>query len=258
MAMLERAIAIAQDSQDRAGSGQTSMFGEDAAGVVAYPPLPALPEWPPADILRSEKELLGIYISGHPLEKFRDDVQAFSKPPIAELDQVLPGEAVRVCGIVTDVQTRLDKKDKLYARFTLEDFTGSIQAIAFSDVYEKFRALIAVDQLVVLNAKADRREERNTLNLVVSDLLPLSDARPKYAKRVFIRVDAAGPADASLDRMKEVLLKYPGNIPVYFHVSCASGKDMHLRSKKFRVNPVQELIEELRSLVEPEKVCIDG
>ncbi|MBN1893617.1 hypothetical protein JW906_03935, partial [bacterium] len=251
--------AIAQDGQDSAVSGQTSMFGDETGGaVLAYPALPAIPEWPPAEILRNEKELVGIYISGHPLEKYRDDVQAFSKPPIAEMDQVLPGQAVRVCGIVTEVQTRLDKKDKLYARFTVEDFTGSVQAIAFSDFYEKFKSLIAVDKLVVLNAKADRREERNTVTLIVSEILPLSDARAKYAKRVFIRVDPAESADAGLDRMKAVLQKYPGNIPVYFRVPCASGRDMNLRSNKFRVNPVQELIEELRGLVEPEKVCIDG
>ena len=115
------------------------------SAAIAEPAPPDIPEWPLEQRLASEKETLGFYVSGHPLDRFAAEVSRFSKKSIAEL--ISEGKSVecRIAGIVTDFRTRRTKKGDLMAVFTLEDLTGAVETVVFPSSYPKFEPYMTAD-----------------------------------------------------------------------------------------------------------------
>ena len=256
MAILEKAIACAQSTQQSASSGQFSIFEEATEEKAAlYPDLPDLKEWPQADALKREKDLLGIYLSGHPLEKHRDDIEAFADPKISALQELNSGKSVRLCGIVTEVKTRLDKKNNTYAFLRLEDFTGSVRLLAFSDAYGANRELLTEDRMVCVEGKLDKREDRDEINVIVNSVIPLEEMRSHVTGRLCIKLDNDFKK-SRLDDVKQLLKQYPGDSPVYFYLDHNGCKNVALKSRSITVHPDQELLDSLREILGEESVKI--
>jgi len=258
MAVLAKAMSLAQAAQHQADLGQTSIFEEQVSKTSLYLELPKVEPWSQADKLRREKALLGFYVSGHPLLKFEDEVKAFCYPVLTNLGDVPTGQAVRVCGIITEVTKRLDRKDQLMAFFALEDFSGSVRVIAFADVCEKYRPLIKEDGMVVVLGKLDRRDDRGEASILASEILPLEEARQRFTKRVALNIDANALADGERDRVIMLLEKFPGACQVYINIKMNERDEFLLRSKKYEINPTPELIHDLRLVLGNENVWIEG
>ncbi len=258
MAVLNNAIQLAQTYQQREELGQTSIFESDSSQSNLYPELPQMEPWAQGEKLRKEKELLGYYKSGHPLLKFEDEVKAFANPMIGEIAAVENGQPVRLCGIITDVKNMFDKKDNPMAFFTIEDFSGNIRAIVFSRIFEKFRSLIQVDKIVAVLGTFDRREGRDAGSVIVSEIIPVEDARIKFTKRLLMNIPTLEKENNQIDRVKMVFDQYPGSIPVYMKIMTPDENQITLKSKKYRVNPKQDLIADLRTILGQENVWIEG
>jgi DNA polymerase III subunit alpha len=257
MALLNTVLASASSSA-KANTDQKTIFDDEGLGRQLYPELPKIAPWPQAEMLRHEKELLGLYMSGHPLEKYREEVEAYSHPRTADLDVIPNGQSVRICGIVTQVTQRLDRKDKAYAFFRVEDFSGGARVVAFSDVFEKYRNLIQNETIVLVIGKADRRDDRGETNVLAGEIMAIQDARKRFTQRLSVRLAETEAAGEPVNRMKSELQKYPGEIPLILNVTTPKGETIRLVSKKYRINPTPELIANLRECLGRENVWIEA
>ena len=258
MAILASAMNMATATQQRIDRGQTTIFGEANGNQELYPDLPDVEPWTQTETLRREKELAGFYISGHPLAKYTEEVHAFAAPTIEHLTGCVSGRKVRICGLISDVRNLFDRRDKPMAFFMVEDFSGSVRMVAFSDVFEKHKDMIQNDAMVLVSGTLDRKTESDENNILVSELMPLDEARKRCAKRLAMNLSTSELEEDGVNRIHFLLKKYSGSCPVYFNVAMSERGDVLMKSKKYRVNPHTDLVQDLRLILGKENVWIEG
>jgi len=256
MAALPYALNIA-GNLTQVHTKQTSMFDEEIFGANLYPPLPAVPSRPLSETLKYERELLGIYISGHPLLKYENEVRFFSRPPVEYFSKCHHGDTVRICGRLYQIATRIDRNKRPYAFFRIEDFTSSVRAVAFSDVFEKYRNLIYEDHIAVVVGKIDKKEETENITLIVCDIFSLEEARKRFVQKLVVQVEEKTIQNGEIPAIKAIVEKYPGNVPLIFHVPTPNGKSLRLASKTVKANPIPELISDLQNVLGKENVWME-
>jgi DNA polymerase-3 subunit alpha len=253
MAALTKAVQLVS-YQSKADAAQASIFEDDPSAIV-YPALDSIDPWPSAEKLRREKEMLGFYISGHPLKKFEDDLAAFCKP-LNRLSDLQAGQAVRVGGMIEEVKTTLDRKKKTMAFFTIEDLAGSVRVVVFADTFEKYKNVIQKENMVLVIGKADRRDEEET-NILASEVIPLEEARTRFSQRLVMRLGGDQVKNGISDRLQFLFARFSGLCPLVFQVTNGGGSPCVLHSKKFKVNPIPELVHDLREILGAENVWIE-
>ena len=260
MAVFESAMDANSSLRKQTVDGQISLFDMAFGGaplVQENHTLPNLPDYPLRQRLALEKEIAGVYITGHPLDDYRD---VLGKLPFstADLDGLeeredrglsLDGQIVDMGGILTEVKGKATKKGAYMGFITLEDLTGQIECLVFPKVYERYQGMMAVDDLVVLHGRLSIREEEAP-KLLVEKLIPLeawhpeesapaapigqSTARPvpppkRHTSEAPKLTDAQAAAKAprklylrlnrpQMDAAASTLSLYPGSVPVYLHL----------------------------------------
>ncbi|MCL2878461.1 MAG: DNA polymerase III subunit alpha, partial [Acidobacteria bacterium] len=208
MIMLDAAIEEGQKLRRDRESGQKGLFanfGAEPGAALPAPSPPDLPEWSLEDKLAQEKETIGFYISGHPMEKFAREVAGFCKKGIAEIAGEGKDTECRVAGIITDFRERRTKKGDRMAVFNLEDISGSIETVVFPNAFQKYESCIVTDQPILVSGKFEFGGERSC-KIIASEIQPLSGILERHAGmlRISARTDAlsADTAD-SLNRLFE-------------------------------------------------------
>ncbi|NQT26715.1 DNA polymerase III subunit alpha, partial [candidate division KSB1 bacterium] len=259
MVLIEKAVAMAQTIQQQALLGQYSIFGESEDQAATYPELPDLEEWKEKDLLLHEKEMLGLYLSGHPLEKFKDEIEAFARPAIELLTEYESGCKVRLCGMLSQVQKKFDKKGRPFAFFQIDDFTGSARCLAFADVFEKIQTLMENDNIVVLTGKLDRRDEGDECTIMANEMISIDSAAESLVKRITLVLDSQRVQNGEIEHIKQLTKRFPGDCPIDFEVELEEGKEfVRLRSKTCRVRPSAALLSELNQVIGKEHVQLAG
>ncbi len=198
-AAIEPALNFARAVQGT--SDEESLFGEETiAQTIQEPKLPDISEWTERERLDKEKEVLNFYISGHPLYHYQAYVESLATLNLGDKETNLVGAQVRVCGLITDIRTRLDKKNNTIAFVMLEDFTGRAELIFWSKSYEKFRNLLTPDTAIFCIGKAESDGEN--LKIVAENVLPIEEAGLKYAKGISIWVDLEKTDLKSMDKLR--------------------------------------------------------
>jgi len=256
-AAVETALEFSQKMQNQTRNSQASMFDLDGDSGLApdFPPLPLLEEWPAADLLNREKAILGFYLSAHPLDRYREEVRTFSTVSIDAVDSRRDGTSVRIAGLISDLKNHMDRQKRPMAFFKLEDFSGSLEALAFADTYEKHRALIHKDAIVMVIGKISTRESEAP-KIIVDEVIALEDARSRFTKSLCLAMNLPDLADKDMEAIKAVLAGHEGGVPVYFRVQTGAHGDYYLRSKSIRVKPSLDLLESLRRQLGRENVWV--
>jgi DNA polymerase-3 subunit alpha len=258
MAIATKASNLAQSAQQRADLGQTTMFEGEESSNELYPDLPDIESWSQSEILNREKEVLGFYISGHPLTKYEEEVKAFSRPRIKNLSETDSGQTVRLCGIITDVKNLLDRKNNQMAFFRLEDFSENIRVIVFSEPFQEHRPLIQNDQMVVVTGTLDRKDDSDEVTLLATHLLPLEKARAKLTKRIALNIDTRQITDDKMDKLKMIFEKFPGSCRLYLNITTENGNELLVRSNRYEINPTLDFIHNIRQIIGKENAWIEG
>ncbi|MFQ6116004.1 MAG: OB-fold nucleic acid binding domain-containing protein, partial [bacterium] len=254
---VEMAINFAQTSQAMKLKRQTSIFDVDETASLPYPPLPLVPQWSSNESLAREKEMLGFYVSGHPLSRFEKEVKTFATVTLEALDTIPDGSPVKVCGIITECKTVVDRKSNQMAFFTLEDFYGTAEVIAFSKIYESYRDLIQPDSMIFISGRTNSREDEET-KILCDQVVPLSEIWEHYGKNLHLTMDASGVDDPMLSQVTEILEQNPGDCNLFINLKIPEAKQQVIRSKKLKVNPAPEVIFKLRDILGRENVWMEG
>ncbi len=253
---LETATAYAASRAAEKARNQTSLFDTDDEVDAMMPTLPDLPDWDGKDKLAREKELLGFYISGHPLDEFRAELKAFSSHAISQLDQLRNDQDVSICAMVSHVKIHYDRKNRPMAFITIENFTGSMEGLVFADTYAEYRDLLQVEKVVVLQGKLSMREEEEP-KLRVDRVIDLSEAWQRLSRAFFISFDLNHLDENSLRRVNQVLRTNPGQCQLYFQLKAEEKKSNYL-SKRYKVRPNPDMLHRLQELVGKENVWFDA
>ncbi len=240
-AILEYAHKVA------AHSNSHDLFAD--SGDIVTRVAPALPEgleWSSSEKLANEKAMLGFYISGHPLDKYRNTLKSFTNLTMDNLTNAVDGREVTVGGIIASVKQLTDKKGNLMAFVTLEDYNGTVELILFSDCYEKCREYIEEDKMVLVAGKISTREEESA-KVLCSEVLALERLADKYKCQLVIKVGEYS-SDKIIDEALESLQNYKGSTPVLFAATINSS-EVYIKSKKYSVNTDFEMLKNLKDIL---------
>jgi DNA polymerase-3 subunit alpha len=257
MASLDLAINYGQALQEDRKRGQTSLF--DVGGETKSLPVPKMfevPEWPISEILSKEKEMLGFYVSGHPLTKYEEELNTFGTRNTQSLEEARDGEEVYIGGVITNVKTSIDRKKKQMAFITLEDFVGTVEVVVFSDCYEKNRRIIRSESMVLVKGRASTKEGEKA-KVVASDILSLSKAYQELKPPLHLLLFSTGASqDNIVSELKETLSKHPGNSAVILHVR---ADDQELKMKlNNSVELSKGLLQDLKNLIGEKNVILNS
>lgn len=257
MAMVDDAVARAQTIQLDRQRGQTSLFdlmGTHPSPIMAHKRFPEVASWPRTKMLTKEKDMLGFYVSGHPLEEYTDDLRAFTSQ-VDRSTGLRDGMDVTVGGIITSVRSVVDRKGKPMAFVALEDFEGPIEAVVFSDVFEKFRAYLDVDNMVMIRGKLSANGG-DMVKVRAEEFLPLASVREKYARAVHIALSAADLEKDTLHALRELVSQYEGPCRLLIHVDTPTYGHVLVRSKELTVSSCNDFLSKLREVVGAERVWL--
>ncbi len=253
---VETALNFAQSANTLRLRKQPSLFDSDEQTIIPYPPLPWAVEWSQSEKLAREKEMLGFYLSGHPLDKFSDEVRIFATATLDSLQDLPDATPVKVCGIVTAFKTILDRKGKPMAFLTLEDFYGACEVIVFSKIYEMYREQLQVDAMILISGRTSAREEEET-KILCDEVVPLQNVTQHYAKNLHLNMELRREDDPILNQVKEILNQNPGECNLFINLKSSAEQWPVIRSRNIKVNPAPEMIMKLRGLLGQENVWME-
>ncbi len=254
---LEKAMKYGAKHQENENSAQVSLFGEASGVEIAEPQVPPCEDWGTMEKLSREREVVGIYISGHPLDDFKIEMKNFCNGTISvfnDLEAVVNRE-ITFGGVVTDVQHRVSKQGKGWALFTIEDYTDSYEFRIFGEDYLKFRHFFVVNSFVYVRAfvregwtnrdtgkKGDPRIQFNNFQL-------LHDVMETYARKLSIQLNIHDLQKDTILKLQDLIRMHEGTKSLNFLVYDNSEKlklTMPSRIQKIKIS--QELLKELKGL----------
>ncbi len=219
--VLDLAIEEGHIAQRDRSAGQTSLFDmsgmEEAASAMRQKP--DLLEWPEADLLAFEKEMLGLYVSGHPLARYAETLERFSTIRSGDVAELSEGQLVNIGGLVSEVKPHITGDGKKMAFLTLETLEGSCEITVFAGKFEEKGALIAPD--AVLMFRCEVRMRNNEPGLIADDLMPLEDAEEHLTRAVHICLRLEEVSEDTVRKVAEIIDDHPGTCDVYVH--CHTG-----------------------------------
>jgi DNA polymerase-3 subunit alpha len=220
MAVLDKAIDHAQKTQRDAESGQHGLFmsfNDDAAAPVEQK-LPNVPDWDEHQRLAAEKEILGFFVSGHPLEKYQEkllDLNALDTRTISEMKQGTGKEEIATAGIISGLRVMKSRKGDFYAQASLEDMAGKVDLIVFPEAYKRLAEKVKLEVPVYIKGSV-RVEEGANPKIGVSLIVPLDEVKPKLPRQIRIRVPLENASPGTIDALHSVCRERKGEARVLF------------------------------------------
>jgi DNA polymerase-3 subunit alpha len=221
MAALDRAIERAQKTQRDAECGQHGLFGVFQTDTPQEPDrLPDVPDWDEYQRLAAEKEILGFFITGHPMEKYRDklmDFSALDTSAICAMKQGTGKDEITTAGIIAGVRVVKSRKGDLYAQAVLEDMAGSVEAIIFPEAYKRLADKLKMEVPVLVRG-AIRVEEGSNPKLAISTITSLEEAKPKLPRSLRIRLPLDTAQPETVDALHNLFRERKGEAKVLFNL----------------------------------------
>ncbi|HEX7239130.1 MAG TPA: DNA polymerase III subunit alpha [Longimicrobiaceae bacterium] len=263
LAGLDAAFASAQDVQRERESSQGGLFDimEEAGGpaLVQEPPLPQVEKWQESERLTREKEILGFFISGHPLDKFREDVALFERVNTANLRQHRDQKVELAC-VVTEAARQISKKDgSEWGRITVEDFYGTATVLAFGESWARWKDVLQQDMPILLRGMVSSRDrDEEDPPIFLDGAVRLAELRESGEVGVCVELGSDAADGDRIRQAKECFARHPGQGPLVVvwrnGGTIAPGDEPRLRSRTVRVAPHEGLIRELRGVLGDDRV----
>lgn len=255
-AVIERALQSGASLAADRRSGQKSLFGaadDDAAAPSPAAGMPDLPEWSDKERAQGEKEVLGFYLSAHPLDEYRKTLATYRSHTTSEIGGVAERGEVILGGMISAIKLANTKnpqpgKPSKYANFDLEDVDGTIRCILWPDGFEQMGNLVLADTVLLVRGVIDRRGG-DEANLIVNELIPLSELDSRYTSGLVVRVSELDHGPDILHKVREVVRAYPGNSELQLLLQLESGLRVNMRSNRVRIDVTMELRNRLEDLL---------
>ena len=253
---LEKAIRYGNKHQENENSAQVSLFGDASDVQIAEPLVPPCEEWGTMEKLAQEREVVGVYISGHPLDDFKIEMKTFCNATLALFSNLEPyvNRELTFGGVVTNVEHRVSKQGKGWAMFTIEDYTDSFEFRIFGEEYLRFRHFLVQSSFVYVKIYVKEgwinkdTGKKSDARLQFTSFQLLHDVMDIYAKKLSIQLEINDLKEAKIKALDDIFKMHEGNHALNFLVYDNEAKmKLHMPSRKQKVRISQELLDELNN-----------
>ncbi|MCD6461042.1 DNA polymerase III subunit alpha [bacterium] len=251
-ACIDRAIDRANETYQDKISGQFSLFdGDDDndALIEADQEMPDMQEWEPYQMLQFEKELLGFYVTGHPLDQFKNIFDIFKFDSIANLKTAKSSKPIKLAGIITKIKIMLTKRNnEKMAVAIIEDYNDAMEVLLFPKVYSQCSDFLAADTSVYITGKLEVNDKK--YKVIVEEVISLKDVLVKKTSAVQIKMNFDGVNGDIINRVQSVIRRYPGRCPMYLRVNFAENYALILQAdNKFSISPSEYFLNDMENAV---------
>lgn len=246
LAAMDEAIASAEQIERDAQSGHQDLFGGLFADQSSdpYAQHKTTRPWPLKERLRGEKETLGLYLTGHPIDEYEGEVRRFARQRIVDLKP--SREAQTVAGLVVNVRVMKNKRGDKVGFVTLDDRSGRIEASLFAEAFAAHQNLLQNDALVVVEGEVAQDDFSGGLRLRAKRVLGLEQARTALAESLRLRLNAAQLSEPAVKVMGQLLSTYPGNCPVVVEYQSEQARAVLDLAARWNIEPADQLLQKLR------------
>ena len=271
MEVMDTAVRFGQKIQHDRRAGQNSLFGDGDAGADAMEPgLPSTDRWPKAERLKNEHEVLGFYVSGHPLDEYRAEADAFATAHFGTPDKLETaieraaggdgrnrGPVRTFCGIITDVSRNTTRSGKPIAFATIEDFTGQGEMVVFSNILDRIQPYLEVDNVVLVKGNVEVRG--GTVKVIAKEVSPMWKVREQMVQEVVLTVNLDEVMPDELREFQSFCERSVGNCTLYFDVDAPELRGQErLRSRSYVVEPTAEFMKGAQRIFGRDNIALKG
>ncbi|MEM7166335.1 MAG: DNA polymerase III subunit alpha [Planctomycetota bacterium] len=256
IAATKDAIEEGNRTQAEARAGQLSLFGDDpselGAGMEHYP---EVPDWTELELLGGEKDSLGFYLSGHPLDRMEHDIAPFRTHLIEELKSASDKQKITLGVLLGKVRTRQTQKGDMMAFLQVEDTSGATEIIVFPKSYRDVAPMLEEGAVLLIRGDTEVRDDE--VRVRAEEVIPITEAFQRLGRKMGITLKVEESSEDVLFRIKDVIHRNPGKIPFSLVFDNSHGQRWIVRSnEKLRVELNNNLLEELRALVGEEQLKV--
>lgn len=248
---LENVIKYGSKVQENSESSQVSLFGGSDVETMSEPQAPRAPEWPTLTKLSKEKEVVGIYISGHPLDDFKLEISSFCKGGVADLLKLEENnnQELKIAGIITDAQHRTTKHGNPFGTFDLEDYADTTKLFVFGEDYLRFKHYMSIGTFVYVSGRVQGKKFGDGLEFKISSMELLTELREKRAKTLLLSVEASDVTDQIIDDLYTMVMDHAGTCQLKFVLKDhKTNTKLKMPSKSMKVNVDNEFIDKVKTL----------
>jgi DNA polymerase-3 subunit alpha len=247
--LIEKAIRYANAATANQLANQQSLFGETSNVQLAAPAVQPCEPWTLIDKLKREKEVIGIYLSGHPLDNYRVEMETFNVTPIQQLELMKEQRDLNIAGIVTDCFEKMGKNGKPYGSFTIEDLTGSTRIMMWSEEFLRFKHFLSIGQMLYIKGGVKQKyNAEGEYEMKVSQMMLLAEARERLVNYLTITLDNSQLNANLAQQLSSIIAEHKGPALVKFKIKENTGMSIGGTSRKFKVMPDNEFLQKLNSL----------
>ena len=245
---IDIAMRYGQNLQSEKNKNQVDLFGGSSAdaNISMMPKLQVVRPWSEKESLSKEKEVLGLYLTGHPLLEFADDLEDFSNHDFSEKINTTNSKKIRIGGSIQNFKIHYDRKNNQMAFFTLECLGGRAEILVFSSTYAKYKEFIFEDSIVFINGKPTDNHDFTDLKLVADEIVPLEKVRDYYAKKVNVFLDFINIDATKIEALHSLSKSYPGKCNLMFHYNDENNRKKRILSHNIQVSSSREFLTKLR------------
>lgn len=252
---IEKAVRFGNATSIQANSMQVNLFGDVLEEDITTPQLaPAVP-WSTLEALKKEKEVIGFYISGHPLDEFKFEIRQFCSNSIDDLKDIttFKNRDVSFPGIITEVNHRMTKSGKPFASIVLEDFSGSMQLALFGEDYGKLKQFLLPESLVYVKAKVQNRYgNANEWELKPTSMQFLADMAEKMTKQLTVKMRLYNVNQETITKLGDLFEGHKGSVPVRLHIVDVERNWSIPFTSKSKVKIASKFLDEIKEVTNGE------
>ena len=259
---VDTAIKYGQQLQNAGNKNQVDLFsaGDNQSSLIKVPDLKDVEDWNEKKSLTHEKEVLGMYVSGHPLLEHADDVEEFTSVDFSDSLTLKKNEVVTVGGMVTKITKKYDRRNRAMAFFEMDCFGGNVEVIAFSDCFEKYENLIEEDAVIFINGKMADDTNFSDLKVMADTIVSVENAREYFSRKLVINLKSQNISPEDVEDLYEFSKRYPGECNLLFHLSNpnpAISKPVTVLAHNIKVSTDKNFIRQLRDKYGKENIRVE-
>ena len=243
---IERALGYGSKVRDEAKSPQDSLFGGGEKHVATPPAIvEAIQRWTELQMLSREKKSIGFYVSGHPLEPYRIDVTSFASHKAIEINNTKQNDPVMVGGVIVGITRKLDRNGNAFAIVKLEDFTGKVECVFWSDAFRQFQQLVVDEKPLFIRGKIRRNGPDEAPTVIADEAYEIPAVRKKMTRGVLFRFFEDDNSAEAITEIERICGRFHGNCTAFVSIETAAGTSRRYRlPEKYQIDPGEELIKE--------------
>ncbi|HUV07591.1 MAG TPA: DNA polymerase III subunit alpha, partial [Spirochaetia bacterium] len=254
---LDRLMEIATRTKENRAYGQESLFDKEQIDSMVKVELERVDEWPQAELLRLERQNLGFFFSGHPMEEFQDIIRRHANLDLSKTDAASPQRVYVLIGILRDLKEIVTRKGNKMAFGSLEDYNGCIELVFFPEVYEKTRAHLVSDNVIAVKGKLDKN--RGDPKMLVDEVSKPGELASKKISTIHIRLSKNFQEEETLYELRDFIFRQSGDCTLYLHLkSNGHGEERVVRaSPAITVSSDEQALQRLRGYPNVAEVWVE-